>query len=60
MRETYVAHNLESLGRKKQSTLERWSQAEPVRHLVIGGVLPDDEVLELVAGRYRKGAEVPL
>jgi len=57
LRETYVAHILESLGRQKQSLLGQWSQAEPVRHLVIDGVLPDDEVVELATGWYRKAAE---
>ena len=44
MLESYVAHILESIGRRKQELKRQWSTAKPVRHLVIDGVLPGDEV----------------
>ncbi len=49
MRESYVAHILRSLGQQRQSLIEQWLQAEPIRHFVIDGVFPDDAVLELDA-----------
>ena len=44
MLKSYVAHILESIARQKQELQRQWATTKPVRHLVIDGVLPDDEV----------------